>query len=163
LINTFLVSINKQPIRFFFFFVFFRPLLFLQVIWKDSGWGTIIFLAALTAIDPELYAAADVDGASRFQKLTHITLPGIKSTIVVLLILRVGGFLNSGFEQILLLMNALTRSVGEVFDTYIYLAGINNGQFSYTTAVGLFKSVVSLVLIAGANWAAKKMGEEGIY
>jgi putative aldouronate transport system permease protein len=134
-----------------------------QIVWKEAGWGTIIFLAALTSIDPELYDAAEVDGASRLQKLLHITLPGIRSTIVVMLIIRLGSFLNTGFEQLLLMINSLNRSVGEVFDTFVYTNGILGGQFSYTTAVGFFKSTVSLLLVIGANHLAKKIGEEGIY
>lgn len=141
----------------------FRPLIMGQIIWKEAGWGTIIFLSALTSIDQELYSAADVDGASRLQKLWHITLPGIKGTIVTMLILRLGSFLNTGFEQLLLMINSLNRSVGEVFDTYVYTTGILGGQFSYTTAVGFFKSFVSLILVIGANALAKKLGEEGIY
>jgi putative aldouronate transport system permease protein len=134
-----------------------------QIIWKEAGWGTIIFLAALVSIDPELYDAAEVDGASRWQKLWYITLPGIRSTIVVMLILRLGHFLNTGFEQLLLMINSLNRTVGEVFDTYVYENGILGGQFSYTTAVGFFKSTVSLILVIGANSLAKKIGEEGVY
>jgi putative aldouronate transport system permease protein len=141
----------------------FRPLVMGQIIWKEAGWGTIIFLAALASIDPELYDAAEVDGASRLQKLLHITLPGIRSTIVVMLIIRLGSFLNTGFEQLLLMINSLNRSVGEVFDTFVYTNGILGGQFSYTTAVGFFKSTVSLLLVIGANHLAKKIGEEGIY
>lgn len=141
----------------------FRSMIMGQIIWKESGWGTIIFLAALTSIDPELYNAADVDGASRFRKLWHITLPGIRSTIVTMLILRLGNFLNTGFEQLLLMINSLNRSVGEVFDTYVYTTGILGGQFSYTAAVGLFKSLVALVLVMSANTVAKRLGEEGIF
>lgn len=141
----------------------FRPLIMGQVIWKESGWGTIIFLAALTAIDPELYNAAKIDGAGRWRCLLHITLPGIRSTVVTMLILRLGTFLDTGFEQLLLMINPLTRQVGEVFDTYVYTNGILGGQFSYTAAVGMFKSLVALTLIIIANTTAKRLGEEGLY
>jgi putative aldouronate transport system permease protein len=141
----------------------FRPLIIFQMIWKDAGWGTIIFLAALAGIDPSLYEAARIDGASRWKLLWHVTLPGIKSTIVILLILRLGSFIDLGFEQIFLMVNALNREVGEVFDTYVYYVGMQQGQFSYSAAVGLFKSVVGLILVLGANWFAKRLGEEGIY
>jgi putative aldouronate transport system permease protein len=163
IVNNIITGFGREPIRFLTTKEFFRPLVMIQVIWKESGWGTIIFLSALTSIDPELYEAAGIDGASRIQKLVFVTLPGIRSTILVLLILRIGSFLDSGFEQIILMLNALNRSVGEVFDTYIYITGITGGQFGYTTAIGFFKSVVSLVMVVGANWCVRKIGEEGIF
>lgn len=140
----------------------FRPMLLVQVVWKECGWGTIIFLAALAGVDVMLYEAAIVDGAGRWKQLWHITLPSIRSTIVILLILRMGNFLDTGFEQIFLMISPITRSVGEVFDTFIYTSGISNGQFSYATAMGLFKSVVGLLLIFYSNRFAKRVGEEGI-
>lgn len=140
----------------------FRPMIILQIMWKETGWGTIIFLAALASVDVEQYEAAIVDGASRFQRLIHITLPSISSTIVILLILRLGNFLDNGFEQIFLMTNSLNRSVADVFDTYVYFVGITQGAFSYSTAIGLFKSVVGIVLIYGSNWLAKRFGQEGI-
>lgn len=141
----------------------FRPLITLQVIWKETGWGTIIFLAALAGVNVELYEAAVIDGANRWQQLIHITLPAIKPTIIVMLILRMGSFLDSGFEQVFLMQNPLNRNVSEVFDTYVYTSGLLNGQFSYSAAVGFFKSFISLILILSVNRAAKKMGEEGLY
>jgi putative aldouronate transport system permease protein len=163
LINGVIQWFGGEPVGFLTSRHFFRPMIMGQIIWKEAGWGTIIFLAALTSIDPELYDASEVDGASRWQKLLYITLPGIRSTIVVMLILRLGHFLNTGFEQLLLMINPLNRNVGEVFDTYVYTNGIMGGQFSYTTAVGFFKSIVSLILVIGANSFAKKIGEEGVY
>jgi putative aldouronate transport system permease protein len=163
IVNNILVYLGREPIRFLTSAALFRPLIMMQIIWKESGWGTIIFLAALSSIDPELYFAAEVDGASRGQKLWYITLPGIRSTIVILLILRLGHFLNTGFEQLLLMINPLNRSLGEVFDTYVYTTGILGGQFSYTAAVGFFKSTASLILVVLANFMAKKFGEDGIY
>lgn len=141
----------------------FRPMYIMQVIWRDSGWGTIIYLAALTSISPELYEAARMDGANRMRQIWHITLPGIRSTIVVLFLLRLSDVLELSFEHVFLLLNSLTREVGDVFDTYVYRVGLINGQLSYATAVGLFKGVVGLVLVVTANWLAKKMGEEGIF
>ncbi|ULL20053.1 sugar ABC transporter permease [Paenibacillus sp. H1-7] len=141
----------------------FRPMIVLEVIWKESGWGTIIFLAALAGVDPTLYEAAKMDGASRFRQLWHITLPAIRSTIVILFILRLGNFLDTGFEQIFLMLNSTNRQVGEVFDTYVYVNGVQQGQFSFSTAVGLFKSLVGLCLVYAANKVAKKLGEEGVY
>jgi putative aldouronate transport system permease protein len=162
-VNGIIQKMGGEVVGFLSSKTLFRPLIMGQIIWKEAGWGTIIFLAALTAIDPELYDAAEADGASRWQKLWYITLPGIRSTIVIMLILRLGHFLNTGFEQLLLMINALNRSVGEVFDTYVYSTGILGGQFSYTAAVGFFKSTVSLILVIAANYMAKKIGEEGIY
>ncbi|WP_246067264.1 ABC transporter permease [Paenibacillus koleovorans] len=141
----------------------FRTAITVEVIWKETGWGTIIFLAALAGVDPTLYEAARIDGANRWRQTLHVTLPAIRSTIVILLILRLGSFLDSGFEQIFLMLNPLNRDVGEVFDTYVYARGIQQGMFSYSTAVGLFKSVVSLLLVVAANSLAKRAGEEGVY
>lgn len=141
----------------------FRPLIILQIMWKETGWGTIIFLAALASVDVEQYEAAVVDGASRFQRLLHITLPAITGTIVILLILRLGNFLDNGFEQIFLMTNSLNRTVADVFDTYVYFVGITQGAFSYSTAIGLFKSLVGIVLVYGSNWLAKRFGQEGLY
>lgn len=141
----------------------FRPLIVFQSIWKESGWGTIIYLAALTGISPELYEAAIMDGAGRFRRLWHITLPAIRSTIVVMLILRVGSFLSTGFDQIYLMTNSLNRTVADVFDTYVYTVGITQGSYSYSTAVGLFKSIVGIILVLTTNRIAKAMGENGLY
>jgi putative aldouronate transport system permease protein len=162
-VNGIIEMMGGTPIRFLTSKEFFRPMIVIQGIWKEGGWGTIVYLAALAAIDPELYEAAEADGANRWQKLWHITLPGIRSTIAVLLILRVGDVLSSGFEQVLLMSNALNRSVAQVFDTYVYMTGILGAQFSYTAAVGMWKSVVALILIVGANRVAKWIGEEGIF
>jgi putative aldouronate transport system permease protein len=141
----------------------FRMLITSQVVWKETGWGTIIFLAAIAGVDPQQYEAARIDGAGRLRQMWHITLPAIRSTIVILFILRLGHFMDTGFEQIFLMLNALNRDVGEVFDTYVYTIGITQGQFSYSTAIGLFKSLVGMVLVVVANYAAKAWGEEGIY
>ena len=142
---------------------YFRSLIIGQSIWKETGYGTIIFLAALSGVDMELYQAAKVDGAGRWRLMWHITLPAIRSTIIIMLILRVGTILNTGFEQIFLMRNDLNRSVSEVFDTFVYTKGITQGQYSYSSAVGLFKSLVSTVMIVGTNWLAKRFGESGLY
>lgn len=141
----------------------FWALLTLQNIWKETGWGTIIILAAITAVDPQLYEASKIDGANRMRQTWHITLPAIRNVIIVLLILRLGHIMDVGFEQIFLMMNGAVAEVADVFETYVYRNGIQNGQFSYTTAVGLFKSVIGLVLVVLANKLAKKLGEEGVY
>jgi putative aldouronate transport system permease protein len=141
----------------------FRPMIIVQTIWKETGFGTIIFLAALAGVDVEQYEAAIMDGANRWRQMWHITLPSIRNTIVILLILRMGDVLDNGFEQIYLMLNPLNREVAEVFDTYVYTMGITQGAFSYSTAVGLFKAVVGVILVLGANWTAKRFGQSGIY
>ncbi|GBF77086.1 hypothetical protein PA598K_05610 [Paenibacillus sp. 598K] len=141
----------------------FRPLIILQAIWKDAGWGTIIFLAALAGINPELYEAAKVDGANRFHNIWHITLPGIKSTIVILLLLRLGSSLDSNFMQIFLMTNSLNLDVSNVFDLFVYQTGLKQFNYSFAITVGMFKSIVSLILVVGANYLARWMGEDGIF
>ncbi|MCT8139606.1 sugar ABC transporter permease [Anaerobacillus sp. CMMVII] len=163
MVNGLLEFLGFKPINFLLSSEWFRPMYIIQVIWREAGWGTIIFLAAISAVDPSLYEAARMDGANRLQQMWHITIPAIKSVIIVLLILKVGDVLELGFEHIFLLLNAANREVGEIFDTYVYTAGLKQGQFSYSTAVGFFKGFVGLVLIMFANWAAKKAGEEGVY
>ncbi|SDX82698.1 carbohydrate ABC transporter membrane protein 1, CUT1 family [Paenibacillus sp. CF384] len=152
-----------EPIPFLTSAHWFMPIIVLEVIWKESGWGTIIFLAALAGVNPHLYEAAVVDGASRMRQIWHITLPSIRGTIIILLILRLGSVLDVGFEQIFLMLNPLNKEIGNVLDTFVYYKGIDNSDFSFATAVGLFKSLVGLILIVGANKLSKKFGEEGIY
>ncbi|MNI28227.1 putative multiple-sugar transport system permease YteP [compost metagenome] len=150
------VSFLQQP-------GWFMPLIILEVIWKEAGWGTIIFLATLSGINPSLYEAAVVDGANRWRQIWHITLPGLRSTIIILFILRLGTVLDSGFEQVFLMLNPFTMDVGNVLDTFVYFKGIQQADFSFGTAVGLFKSVVGLILILIANRVAKKFGDEGVF
>jgi len=133
-----------------------------STVWKSAGWGTIIYLAAITSIDPALYESADLDGAGRFAKIRHVTLPGIKSTILVLLIMNVGWVMRVGFELPLLLSNDLTRPVAEVIDTYIIRYGIQMGNFSTATAAGMFQTVVSIILITIANQASKVFAKESL-
>jgi putative aldouronate transport system permease protein len=161
-INIIVEQLGGEAIPFLASPRWFRTLITLQVLWKEIGWGTIIFLAALASVDVSLYEAAIVDGANNWDRLWHITLPTIRPTIIILLILRMSSFLNTGYEQIFLMMNSMNREVAEVFDTYVYTSGIKEGQLSYSTAVGLFKSVVGLILILGADYLAKRVGEEGI-
>jgi len=131
-------------------------------VWKDVGWNTIIYLAAISAIDPNLYEAASIDGCSRWQKMKHITLPGIKPTIVVLLILSIGQILNSGFELQYLLRNGLIQDYSDTIDIFVLTYGLNSGNYSLATAAGMFKSVVSIVLILAANMISKRLGEERV-
>lgn len=163
LVNELIFLMTGQKIAFLLEAQWFRTMIVLQQIWKEAGWGTIIFLAALSGVDLQLYEAARIDGANRWHLLWHITLPAIRSTIIILLILRLGNFLDTGFEQIFLMLTSTNREVGEVFDTYVYLRGMTQAQYSYSTAVGLFKSVVGLLLVVGANSLARRFGEEGVY
>lgn len=141
----------------------FRPLLYLSSIWKSAGWSAIIYLSAITSISPELYEAASVDGANRFQKVLHITWPGIRGTVCIMLILAVGGIMNAGFDQIFNLYNASTMEVGDIIDTYIYRRTFQLGSdFGSSTAVGLFKSVINLILLLTANLIVTRAGEEGL-
>jgi putative aldouronate transport system permease protein len=142
---------------------FFRPLVILQSIWKDAGWGTIIFLAALTKIDVQLYEAAAMDGAGGWRRLVNITLPGIRPVIVLLLILRLGSMLTVGFEQYFLQRQAVGANTAEVLDTFVYFRGVVNGDWSFAAAVGLVRAVVGAVMIFVANWFAKRFFDEGIF
>ncbi|HEX2281116.1 MAG TPA: ABC transporter permease subunit, partial [Thermomicrobiales bacterium] len=141
----------------------FKMLVVSQSIWKDVGWGTIIFLAALTKIDPQLYEASVMDGAGGWRRMLDVTLPGIRSIIVLLLILRLGSAFTVGFEQYFLQRDAVGADAAEVLDTFVYFRGIQAGDWGFATAVGLVRSVVGLILIVTANWLAKRFGEEGIF
>ncbi|MFE5324050.1 ABC transporter permease [Paenibacillus sp. NPDC056579] len=163
IVNELIFRLTGEKIAFLLEPEWFRTMIVTQSIWKEVGWGTIIFLAALSGVDMQLYEAARMDGAGRWRQLWHITLPAIRSTIVILLILRLGNFLDSGFEHIFLMLAPTNREVGEVFDTYVYVKGLTQAQYSYSAAVGLFKSAVGLVLVLGSNWLAKKFGQEGVY
>ncbi|WP_211093592.1 ABC transporter permease [Cohnella fermenti] len=134
-----------------------------QSIWKEAGWGTIIFLAAIAGVNTQLYEAATIDGAGRLRRMWHVTLPAIRTVIVILLILRIGEIMDVGFEQVFLMSNGAVSEVADVFDTYVYRVGVQQGQFSFTAAVGLFKSIVGLTLVLLSNWLAKRFGEEGVY
>jgi putative aldouronate transport system permease protein len=141
----------------------FKGLVVTQTIWKDIGWGTIIFLAALTNIDLQLYEAAVIDGAGGWRRLIDVTLPGIRGIVILLLILRLGTALSVGFEQYFLQQDAVGAQAAQVLDTFIYFRGIQSGDFSFATAVGLVRGVVGAMLIFGANWVANRFGEEGLF
>ncbi|WP_082156346.1 sugar ABC transporter permease [Cellulomonas sp. A375-1] len=141
----------------------FLVLITSQAIWKDAGWGIIIFLAALTTVSPELYEASVVDGANRWRRMWHVTLPALRPVIVLLLILRLGDALTVGFEQLILQRDAVGSDVSEVIDTYVYYQGVIYGDWSFAAAAGLVKGVVSLALVLGANKLAHVFGEAGVY
>ena len=162
-VNTFIKSLGGEPVFFMGSSRYFRGIAVVSTIWKNAGWDTIIYLAAVTTIDPELYQAALIDGASRLQRIWRITLPGIKTTIIILLLLTIGNLMNNGFEQIYILQNGSNMVVSEVFETYTYRLGIVNGRFSFAITVGLFSSVVGFTLLMISNAIAKLAGEGGIF
>jgi len=141
----------------------FKWLITSQVIWKDTGWATILFLAALSQIDISLYEAAAVDGASRLRQMWHVTLPGIKGVVILLLILRLGSVLSVGFEQIILQQGPVGVSASQVLDTYVYTNGVLGGNWGVAAAVGLVKGVLGVILVLGANKVAHLFGERGVY
>ncbi|MGP4038775.1 ABC transporter permease [Gracilibacillus sp. D59] len=160
--NKILNNLTGETIAFLSNDKLFWIIITLQNIWKDAGWGTIIFLAAIAGVNPSLYEAAVVDGANRLRQIWHITLPAIRHVIIILLILRLGNMMDVGFEQILLMLNPLVMNVGDVFDTYAYMQGILRGDTSIGVAVGMFKGIVGLSMVLGANWLSKRFGGEGI-
>lgn len=135
----------------------------LSGIWRDAGWGTILYLAAMASIDPQLYEAGKIDGANKLRQIWHITLPGIRSTIAILLILRMGHMLDVGLEQTLMLQNQSVLDVADVISTYVYRVGLQNMNYSYTTALGLFQSLIGLILVVGVNLLIRKSGERGLW
>lgn len=163
LVNSVIKAFGGEPIFFLGKAKYFPGVVVTSNIWKNAGWDTIIYLASLSAINPDLYEAASIDGASRIQRILHVTLPGIKSTIVILLLLNIGSLMTNGFEQIYMLQNGSNLAVSEVFETYTYRLGIINGRFSFATTVGMFSSVVGFTLLFLADRTAKLMGEDGIF
>ena len=163
ILNKFIAYLGLPTVSFLQKPYLFWIILTLQDIWKESGWGTIIFLAAIAGIDMEQYEAAIIDGAGRFKRIWHITIPSIMPTVVVLLILRLGNIASVGFEQVLLMMNPMVYHVAEVFDTFAYRVGILQGQISFGTAVNVFKGFVGLLFVWLSNRSVRKMGYEGVY
>ena len=155
--------ILDQPLNFFAYPKYFWWIVAFANVWKETGWNAIIYLSAITAIDPSLYKAASIDGAGRWAKIRHITFPGIKPTIMILLLMNVGNVLNAGFEVQYLLGNGLVQSVSQTIDIYVLKWGISQGDYAIGTAAGIFKSVVSIILIVVANQIAKHTGEERLF
>lgn len=163
LVTSIINSISGEQVQVLTDTRYFVPMLIVTDIYKGAGWGTIIYFAALSGIDPQLYEAAEIDGARKWKQLLHITLPSITPTIVVMLILSCNNIVNAGFDQIFMLYSALVFSVADIIDTYVYRIGIQNADYSFSTAAGLFKSVIALVMILIVNTVAKKTGNEGIW
>jgi putative aldouronate transport system permease protein len=165
IVNEILVKVNilSEPINFFTYKSLFWPIVGFANVWKETGWNSIIYLAAITAINPDLYEAASIDGAGRLRKMWNITLPGIKPTIFILLLISVGGVLNAGFEIQYLLGNGLVQSVSQTIDIYVLKFGISQNNYSIGTAAGIFRSMVSIILIFLANSAARAADEERLF
>lgn len=163
IVNYLIELVGLDPIYFLGDKAYFRFTLVVSGIWKEVGWGMIIYLAALAGIDPTLYEAAVVDGANRWQQMLKITLPSILPVIAILFILRMGGILDAGFDQVLNLYHPAVYEVGDILDTYVYRVGLQNFQLSMTTAVGLFKNVIAFALVLTTNFIVKKLGQEGIF
>lgn len=165
IINNILLALNliDQPITYLAEPSYFWTIVISSDIWKELGWSAIIYLAAISGVSPEMYEAATIDGAGRFQKMWFVTLPAIKSTISILFILAVSGVLSSNFDQILVLRNSLNDSASNVIDYYVYYTGILSGRFSYSAAVGLLKSVIALILLLIANQVSKKINDTSLF
>ncbi|MGO4182913.1 ABC transporter permease [Paenibacillus sp. TAF43_2] len=163
IVNYLLQAFGIEPIYFMADKLWWPVTFIVSGIWKEAGFGTILYLAAMASIDPTLYEAAKIDGANKIRQIWHVTLPGIRSTIAILLILQVGKMMDVGFEQVYALRNPAVTSVAEVISTFVYTRGIVNLQYSYTTALGLFQSLIALILIVSVNRIIKALGERGLW
>jgi putative aldouronate transport system permease protein len=163
LINQAIVALGREPVAFLQKPGYFRPIIIGAQIWRDMGWGTIIFLAALAGISPALYESATIDGAGRWKQFQYITFPGLLPAIMILMLLNIGRIMDLGFEQIWVFLNPLTYETGEVLETYIYRWGVQQGNYSFTTAVGLFKSLIGLIMIVIANRTSRSITGESLY
>lgn len=163
LINHFLAVFGVEPRHFLMMPEWFRTIYISSEIWQGIGWGSIIYLAALTSIDPHLYEAATIDGANRWKQMLHVTLPGITSTIIILLLFNIGAVMAVSFEKVLLLSNGANFETSDVIATYVYRRGLISSDFSYATAVGLFNSVIAIVLLTIANTFSKKVSETSLW
>ncbi len=163
LINRLVVMLGGEPVYFLGSPKYFRGIIVLSSVWKEVGWSAIIYLAAMAGVDSQLIESSMIDGASRLRQIWHVVLPTIRPTIVILFILAVGGIMNAGFEQILLLYSEPVWGVGDIIDTFVYRTGIQQANYSYSTAVGLFKSLVNVILLLSANLFAKRLGDDGIW
>jgi putative aldouronate transport system permease protein len=163
IINTLLNALGGKRVLFFMNMSLFRGLLVVTDGWKEAGWGTVVYLAAITGINEELYEAAAIDGANRFKRIMHITIPEIMPVIALMLIMRVGKILEAGFEQVLIMYNPTVYKVGDIIQTYIYRIGIGQMNYSQATAFGLFDSVVAFILVVSSNLACRKMLGKSIW
>lgn len=163
LVNQLINSLGGTTINFLSSKSWFRTVLIVTDAWKEVGWGSIIYLAAITSVDQQLYEAATIDGAGKVRQMLSVTIPAITPTIIMMLILRVGRILDAGFEQIFVMYNSIVYEVADIIGTYVYREGLGRMNFSYGTAVGLFNSVVALVLILSSNWLSKRLTDKSIW
>jgi putative aldouronate transport system permease protein len=163
LVNQALDLVGIGPIQFMQEPGAFRHLFVWSGVWQSLGWGTIIYLAALAGVNPELHQAAEVDGANRLQRIWHVNLPAIAPTVVVLFILDFGSFMSVGFEKVLLMTNSLNAETSDVIQTFVYKSGLLQGQYSYAAAVGLFDSVINIIMLVGVNQLARKFSENSLW
>jgi putative aldouronate transport system permease protein len=162
LLNKLAVSLGQKPYAYLFDKNWFYPLLIIQKVWKTVGWSSIVYLAAISGVDPALYEAARMDGANKFQQMLHVTMATIMPTVVVMLILAMGAIISVDFEQIWLMQNPMVSERARVFETYIFEVGVRGTQYGYTAAIGLFKSAIGTALVLLTNSFARKMGHEGV-
>lgn len=163
IVNQILSLFGREKILFLMEPGYFRAIYVLSDIWQRMGWGSIVYLAALAGVDPQLYEAAEIDGANRWHRILHINIPALVPTAIVLLILNMGGVMNVGFEKVLLLYQPSTYETADVIGTYIYRRGILGAEFSFTTAVGLFQSAIGFSLVVAANRLARKFGDISLW
>ena len=165
IINKLLLALHliDEPISYLAEPAYFWTIIITSDIWKELGWSAIIYLAAIAGVSPDLYEAATIDGAGRFQKMRYVTLPSISGTITILFILAVSGVLNSNFDQILVLRNSLNESASNVIDVYVYQTGLLSARYSYATAVGLLKSIIAVMLLIGANQLSKRINQQSLF
>ncbi|MDR2750615.1 MAG: ABC transporter permease subunit, partial [Clostridiales bacterium] len=163
LITQFIKYLTGKDIMVLSNATYFVPMLVITDIYKGMGWGTIIYFASISGIDPQLYEATAIDGAGKLKQALHVTIPGILPTIIIMFIMNCGNILNAGFDQIFMLYSSTVYKVADIIDTYVYRMGIEKNDYAFSTAAGMFKSVVAFVLIAIVNQLAKKTGNEGIY
>jgi len=162
IINKIVEATGHEPVIFLQYTQYFRTIVTSATIYRESGWSAIIFIAAMASIDPSLYESAKIDGANRWKQILHITLPCIMETVIIMLMLKLGQFMTQGFDRIYVFLKPMTLEVGDIFDTFVFRVGITQGQHSLTTAIGLFQSVVGLILVVLSNKLSKKMTGEGV-
>lgn len=162
-VNEALQAIGLEPITFLNNPAWFYQIIVGSDVWKNIGWNSIIYMAAIASVDPQLYEAAKIDGANRFRQIWHVTLPGIRGVAIILFILAIGNLMSAGYEQLLLLNGPATARIGSVLDVHVIQSGISEGRLSYAAAVGLFQSVIGLILIVTVNWIARKTSEVSLF
>ncbi|MGL4976470.1 MAG: ABC transporter permease [Cetobacterium sp.] len=165
ILNVFLMKIGmlENPVPYMIESKYYVSIAVLSDVWKSIGWNSVIYLAAITGIDPTLYEAAKIDGANKLQQIFQITIPSIKGIVVMLLVLSISGILGSNFDQTMILQNSMNSNVSEVIDVYVYKLGIGGGDFSFATAVGLFRSVISTILLLSANFITRKLNDRTLF